>query len=399
VSVSGYSEQSGLLARAPARPGGIDSSHSPFEVEWRPMSDADSIRDAWRSLSARALEPNVFYDPAFAPAAATAFGRDVMLGLVWSNDRRLVCLWPARIDRFRYGGSMPVLMGWTHSYAPLGVPLLDRDAAVPALAALLNDVAEGAALPNLLLLPFVTDDGPFAGALKTAAAERCALTSFGHHARALLAPGASRDDYLDRAIAGPKRKELRRQRRRLAETGNLTLDIAASPERIATALDDFLQLEAQGWKGKASTAIAQNETVKGFIQRAVALLAMDGHARVLRLLRDQRSIAAAIVLRSGTGAWFWKIAYDETLAPFSPGVQLTLDVTQNLLNDRTIAWADSCATADHPMIDRLWRERRAMTDWLISVQPGAAFSLAGALESLRRRATAAARSIRDRLTG
>jgi hypothetical protein len=31
-----------------------------------------------------------------------------------------------------------------------------------------------------------------------------------------------------------------------------------------------------------------------------------------------------------------------------------------VLDRPEIAWSDSCASADHPMIDRLWRERRSI---------------------------------------
>jgi hypothetical protein len=31
-----------------------------------------------------------------------------------------------------------------------------------------------------------------------------------------------------------------------------------------------------------------------------------------------------------------------------------------ILERPDIAWSDSCAAADHPMIDHLWRERRAI---------------------------------------
>jgi len=62
-----------------------------------------------------------------------------------------------------------------------------------------------------------------------------------------------------------------------------------------------------------------------------------------------------------------KIAYDENYARFSPGVQILLDVTQALLDDASLARADSCATADHPMIDRVWRERLPLADRLLCV--------------------------------
>ncbi len=41
-----------------------------FAVEWRWFAELVPIADDWRDLAARALEPNVFYEPAFALAAA-----------------------------------------------------------------------------------------------------------------------------------------------------------------------------------------------------------------------------------------------------------------------------------------------------------------------------------------
>ena len=47
----------------------------------------------------------------------------------------------------------------------------------------------------------------------------------------------------------------------------------------------------------------------------------------------ERAIAASVTLSSGAASWFWKIAYDESLARYSPGVQLTVTVTQSMLAD------------------------------------------------------------------
>ena len=102
-----------------------------------------------------------------------------------------------------------------------------------------------------------------------------------------------------------------------------------------------------------------------------------------------------VTLRSGAGVWGWKIAYDEKFSRASPGVQLLLDVTQALLEDGSVARADSCATADHPMIDHIWRERLALSDQLISLRAGPAFVCACSLEACRRALVAAAKAVRD----
>ena len=75
-----------------------------------------------------------------------------------------------------------------------------------------------------------------------------------------------------------------------------------------------------------------------------------------------------------------------------------VDLTESLLADPSIARVDSCATADHPMIDHLWRERLVLCDRLIAVRPAAmGFAIARRLESLRRFGFNAAKSLRDRL--
>jgi hypothetical protein len=97
------------------------------------------------------------------------------------------------------------------------------------------------------------------------------------------------------------------------------------------------------------------------MESAVVGLARRGQARADSLSVSGQPVAVTVLLRSGACAWLWKIAYDETFARLSPGVQLTLDITADLLRDEMLAAADSCATPDHPMIDHLWRERLALS--------------------------------------
>ena len=59
------------------------------------------------------------------------------------------------------------------------------------------------------------------------------------------------------------------------------------------------------------------------------------------------------------GAFSFKTAFDERYARLSPGVLLQIENLRMLENDG-ILWSDSCASADHPMIDHLWRERRGI---------------------------------------
>jgi CelD/BcsL family acetyltransferase involved in cellulose biosynthesis len=375
-------------------------SAAPLRVEWRPLAALAAIAPQWLVLAARALEPNVFYEPAFALPAARLWGRNVGAALVWSPDDRLLGLFPARIER-RYGLPLPVLTGWTHPYGPLGTPLVARDDAEAIIAAWLDHAATSPERPWWLMLPFVPEQSPFAAALEAALARRSLPRAlFNRHRRALLAPGDDRAGYLERAVGAKKRKELRRQRNRLADLGTPRSEHTAQASLIAEALGDFLDLEARGWKGRAGTAARRHEHIGRFMDEALAALAADGKARIDRLRVAGRTVAAAVTLRSGDRAWTWKIAYDEDFARASPGVQLMLDLTEALIADSSIAETDSCATADHPMIDRLWAERLALADHLVASREGPlAFALGCRLEALRRAGIALAKDLRERWRG
>ena len=62
---------------------------------------------------------------------------------------------------------------------------------------------------------------------------------------------------------------------------------------------------------------------------------------------------------STPGSFSFKTVFDEDYARFSPGVLIQLE-NLKILDDPRIAWMDSCAAEDHPMIDSLWTERRAI---------------------------------------
>jgi hypothetical protein len=157
----------------------------------------------------------------------------------------------------------------------------------------------------------------------------------------------------------------------------------------------FLTLEASGWKGRTGSAALRDPAIAGFFREAVTSLAAEGKSQGDVLTLNGEPIAAIVVLRSGKTAWAWKIAHDERYAHFSPGMQVALDATRTLLDDATIERADSCTAPGPHMIDRLWRERLALSDMLISLSPGDSlyFRFACAAQSVRRAVKSAAKRL------
>lgn len=373
-----------IVFGAPA--GAVELRRGPFEARWTPLARLEP--GPWRDLARRADEPNVFLEPAFALAAARHLGGGDVGALTLHEGGRLLALLPGRVEGLAAARPVPVFVAWTHPFAPLSLPLLDREAAADAMPVLIEALGLVPGAPRAALFSLLPEAGMAACLIaRTAEAAGRPVLRLDAHARAVLLPGAA-----------PARasKELRRQRRRLAEAGTLAHETATAPGAVQAALAEFVALEERGWKGRAGTAAACDPAAARFISQAVAALAAEGKACIDRLVLDGRTIAAAITLFSGDRAWFWKIAYDETLARFSPGVQVTLDLGAALAADRGLVLVDSCAIAHHPMIDRLWAGRMAVADWLVPLAGPASFALAAAAERARRAARAPLRALRDR---
>jgi CelD/BcsL family acetyltransferase involved in cellulose biosynthesis len=373
-----------------------------FATEWRWFADLVPFIDEWRDLAARALEPNVFYEPSFALAAAAVFGQDVGAVLVWSGarPRKLVGFFPARVTARRYGVKLPVLVGWTHPYAPLGTPLIERETAEPVVAAWLAYLAADPSLPGLVLLPLIAEDGLFAETLGTILQRgQLPAADFARHHRAALEPHMDRIHYVEHALSAHRHSELRRTGRRLTDLGAVLFTAATEPSAVAAAVEDFFALEASGWKGRAGTAAVDHDAVRGFIKTALSALAVQGKVAINRLLLDGRAIAAAITLFSGESAWYWKTAYDENFARYAPGILLTTALTEELAENADIARTDSCAAPDNSVLHYIWGERLTLCNRLIAVRPEAPFAGACRLEMLRGAVAAAVKSARRRLRG
>jgi GNAT acetyltransferase-like protein len=132
------------------------------------------------------------------------------------------------------------------------------------------------------------------------------------------------------------------------------------------------------------------------LRTAAGALAAEGKTRIDLMELESKPIAVAITLFSGGCAWFWKIAYDEDYAHFSPGVQLALDLTEDFGRDTEISLVDSCAIVGHPMIDHLWNERLAIVDWMMPLAGTGDSTLAAAIaaEKIRRLAINGLRAVR-----
>lgn len=317
---------------------------------------------AWEELATHAADPNPFYEPSALLAALThvppADGIEVVL--VWAQNPLpkqppfLVGLFPlVRTKRFK-GLPLSALSTWKHLYAYIGTPLVRADRAVETLEAFLIWLRDDSGA-HLFEWQTIRSDGAFRHAL-TEALHRHGVLAFqdSAHTRAMFRPAASAEAFLDRSIAGKKQKELRRQERRLGELGELIYDDAPALEPW---IDQFLELEARGWKGGSGTALREDPAARELFRAYCRGAHARGQLMLWTLRLGERPIAMKCNLRAGNGAVAFKIAYDEELAKFSPGVLLEIEHVRALHAPGAPAWVDSGAAAEHPMINHLWRDR------------------------------------------
>ncbi|WP_338240680.1 GNAT family N-acetyltransferase [Aurantiacibacter hainanensis] len=330
------------------------------EYGWHEFDRRDRI-GAWDKLAECATEPNPFYESWYLlPSLRALDASHHVTLLALEADGRLAGLMPLARSRDYYGHPLPHLANWMHPNCFLGQPLVASGFEREFWRALLAWCDRATTLPIFLHLSHIPTDGPLHDALAAVLAEDSRPGAVVHQdERAMLHGETSAEDYFEASLSTRKRKELRRQQRRLAEEGDFQVERLTDYTDIAGWTREFLQLEARGWKGEARSALQCNFATRQIFQHAIAGAAARGRLERLALRLDGKPIAMLANFLTAPGAFSYKTAFDEDYARFSPGVLLQRE-NLALLDREDIAWADSCAAQDHPMIDHIWRQRRAM---------------------------------------
>jgi CelD/BcsL family acetyltransferase involved in cellulose biosynthesis len=395
----GASEPFGLLDERRLH-GRCDADRSivPAFVERISAEQARRHVAAWTDLTTRALESNIFLDPAFALPAARHLSdrKGPEFLLAWEQDgtsprKRLIAVWPIVRPRLWFGSTCKT---WVHDYCCSGAPLLDKAQALRGLDAILAYLRASHSSVSILAISQIREHGATASLLRRFSALRgLALDIVAYYDRAALEaaqPGVSAADFVSRK----KKKELDRQLRRLGDKGPLTLGVAREGADLTRHIESFLALETSGWKGRHGGAFLNRPDHAAFFRSMAPELGAEGKCRVYWMAIENKVIASNIVFFAGETAYFWKTAYDENFAFASPGVLLTMSMTESLLLEPGVLSVDSCAIPDHPMIDHIWRDRTPMADVMLSLRVDRPQKLEGAVkrELFRRRLREKAKS-------
>ncbi len=186
--------------------------------------------------------------------------------------------------------------------------------------------------------------------------------------RPVLERRPDHDAFLDGHPHKNRLKDLRRRRRRLEETGRLTIETAREGGALAEAVEAFLALEAAGWKGEAGTALRSRPRTEAFARSLFAATGGPIGIRADTLALDGRPLAISLALIAGRNAALLKTAYDEGERQAAPGLLLEAEIVRAL---HETAFADRLDSATLPgsALESLYREREIVAE-IIAVPPG-----------------------------
>ena len=332
-------------------------------VQLLPIDKIDAnLRTAWADLARNVSEPNAFHEPWFLEPAIKHFCTDPnqRLFLMWAGEvgfSQLLALLP--IGPAHKFGRWPVphIQNWMHHNSFLGTPLV-RTENEDKFWKTLIEVMDKGDWPGFLHINGLTIGGAMDQSMRRVCAEKGRRCDLVHsEARALLKSDLEPEAYYSATVRGKKRKELRRQAKRLSELGDVQFAQLNDDAGLDQWVDEFLALEQQGWKGDNGSALACSDQTRQFFSDALNAAAQAGQLERHDIRLDGKPLAMLVNFLSAPGSFSFKTAFDEDYARYSPGVLLQHE-NLNILKNPDIQWMDSCAAEGHPMIDSLWSGRR-----------------------------------------
>jgi len=314
----------------------------------------------WEALAADAAEPNPFYEHWMLLPALEAYGAEGFRCIaVWDNGT-LAGLFPMRLVRGWRRMPLTALCSYRHRNMLICTPLIRQRSAALCVTALLRS-----GLAPLVEFDWISAGGPFFGAMAEAAADgRWPWMITDVYSRALLV----RERDPRESFNSNMKNNLRRWQARLAAAGPLVPVRLARDGDLAAWTQEFMRLEASGWKGRAGTALSCRDDDRRFVGAVFAEAFRRGRLQITGLDLDGKPLARHIMLTAGEGAFSFKLAYDETHAKCSPGILAEVDNVRQFMDTPGLRWIDSNTARQSTGYARVWKDRRTVQRVAVGVR-------------------------------
>lgn len=344
-----------------------------------------SIIEEWTDLAREAATDNSFYEPDFFLAATRHLEQHANwhIFLIWDEQLdQLIGFFPCVLTKGP--GGLRKLGLWKSSLSFLTTPLIRSGREREVIDRVFDDIQSMQPRVDLLEFPCQLAADRISQELHMLIRDRLLATfQYDFYSRAELRSNSDYETYLKQSIGSHHLRGYRRQLRRLDDLGQIEFRSSRSSELSDCWATWFLDLEAKGWKGREGTAMQQHPQQSQFFRELIAGSARDASVEMFGLFLNGEPIALACNLNSMRGAFTYKITFDESYKKYSPGILLQLHLMQHFFEQDRVHWLDSCAVPNHPMINRLWTERRSIEHLLVSTGKPVAELILGAMPFVR----------------
>lgn len=273
----------------------------------------------------------------------------------------------------RYGHMrLGVLTSQVRRMTYLGTPLLDGGDAAGAMACLLGAAAGERRRMGyrMMVLHWLGDGGPAGAAVRDACG---ALGHPVHEQERFEQPFLARGDGGETAAGGQgvqakkkHRKDYERRARRLSEHLGAELELVDRAGDPA-AVDEFIELEAAGYKWDAGVAMATRPGEPEAFRALCRGLADQERLRLLQLRAAGTTVAMQISVRAGSSFFMIKVGHDEQFARFDPGIQMHFRAVDQFHDTTDGDDLRVCTFADNDLLLRLYPDRRPTSTLVIGL--------------------------------
>ena len=345
-----------------------------LKVRWIELEDLPAIETGWEQLAQHAVWVNPSYEPNYLIPALKHFGNDSIGVLIVEdvssgNSGEIVGLLPVETKRI-YRLPFKTAQAWKHDQCFDATPLLHSGCAAEVWKAMCERLVEDGY--KLLSLETVSAEAAVDQTFRRTEQEN-QLVRFQRdkYQRAALKPASSLEQYTEEFVSKSIRKKSAQAFKRLEKIGEVKFELVTHEGDFNQLTEDFLRIESSGWKGKQGTALACAPSTEAFYRELVQRSAAAGKIRFLSLKLDGKRIGMISDLHSGNVVYSYKSGYDEAFAKYSPGRQVELKNVE-FLHQAGIDYSDSCTSPSNDMMNKMWGQKIAFQNMIISLCPGAA---------------------------
>lgn len=265
------------------------------------------LASEWDDLARRSKAPP-FLRPGWIAAWRRSFGAGPLEVLCVRREGSLTALLP--MERRRGGLSAPA-----NAHTPCFGAVFEREDDATKLMRIALERS-----PTRLAMQHLGEGAGGLRSLGAAAAEAGARLSSSVLGRSPYIDTRGELSAYEKTLDAKLLREARRRRRRLEEQGPVELQIADGRAELDELLEQGFRIEGAAWKASTGTAIASDETTRGFYRSVAAWAADAGTLRLAFLRANGRTLAFDLCLEQDGVHYLLKTGYDPGARRLAPGV-------------------------------------------------------------------------------